>query len=117
VSRADAPTAAQGTTERGTSGHPRVGPRSSRLLALALAVTLARPACAADAPSPRYDTHYFFAATRALVADPMHDGWKALLAPATVGVDLASLPFAALLGLGGLRGGGPDPASDDPDAG
>jgi len=80
--------------------------------ALAVVVALAPPAAAADA-SPRYDTHYLFAATRALVADPMHDGWKALLAPATVGVDLASLPFAALLGLGGFRGGSAGASTDD----
>jgi hypothetical protein len=73
------------------------------LAAVVLATLLVRPAAAATT-APRYDTQYFFAATRALVADPMADGWKALLAPGTVVVDVASLPFAALLGFTGFAG-------------
>lgn len=69
----------------------------------AVVVMLLGLAAPATAASPHYDTQYFFAATRALVDDPMATGWKALWAPGTVVVDLASLPFAALLGLGGLR--------------
>jgi hypothetical protein len=74
------------------------------LAVVALAVALARPAAAA-AGAPRYDTQYLFAATRALVADPMADPWKALLAPATVIVDVVSLPFAGLLGFTGFAPG------------
>jgi hypothetical protein len=78
--------------------------RRAGLAVVAVAILLARPAAAATG-APRYDTQYLFAATRALVADPMADGWKALLAPATVIVDVVSLPFAGLLGFTGFAAG------------
>lgn len=45
-----------------------------------------------------YNNEYIFAVTRGLADSSCHPGWKVVAVPVTLVVDIAFLPFAAVMG-------------------